>query len=424
MKVGPGCASEVPGILEAIKNDDNTVLLDVFEGLGVPELSSKKLHVRRNQLSKSWQQKKSLSNLSDICRKLSIDKVLFSTLDNLQTFLTFDSISEIKSWGIDIGCILGDDELNHNNFKFYVSQFDFSVIYLDNFVSYYNRYGARNIFVQGNAFSKANMLEPSSSASGVIFVGSPFPQRVKLIKRLLKLMPNLALDIFGPPKRWKPFINLKGNFKGFLLAHDFFKKVNQYRFTYSSLIDMNNKIHMNTKVWEAICSGSYPIVERHSAFEQQYGLVGELAINYAHNEDEIQRLISGPSRYEEIKKIQNHVAQNFAYDITYSKLLEAFRSLTKDQSKNEIEPYIGAVTVTCKAGSAVYPWLAIPGYNIFRFDEKGARALGFWGALIALGQRNVSRTTMNIGKIDNNSFVWEPLNYCIGRLYEIYKTKF
>ena len=50
---------------------------------------------------------------------------------------------------------------------------------------------------------------------------------------------------------------------------------------------MNNKIHMNTKVWEAICSGSYPIVERHSAFEQQYGLVGELAINYAHNEDEI-----------------------------------------------------------------------------------------------------------------------------------------
>ena len=76
------------------------------------------------------------------------------------------------------------------------------------------------------------------------------------------------------------------------------------------------------------------------------------------------------------------------------KIIRSFRS-REDQSKNEIEPYIGAVTVTCKAGLNI----SLAGYSgiqYIRFDEKGARALGFGGALAALNQRNVSRTMMNI----------------------------
>ena len=148
-----------------------------------------------------------------------------------------------------LGCIFGDDELNYENYKFFLRLFDFVVVYLDEYAKKYQRLCATNFFVQGNCYSEANRIAPSEQENKIAFVGSPFEKRVELIRSLLAR--DVSIDIYGPPKRWRKYPDLLSHFKGYMDAEKFFETLNSYAFTYSSIIDMNGEKHMNTRYGKA-----------------------------------------------------------------------------------------------------------------------------------------------------------------------------
>ena len=53
---------------------------------------------------------------------------------------------------------------------------------------------------------------------------------------------------------------------------------------------MNGEKHMNTKVWESLFR-LFPLVEYHDAFEKQFGLLGDLQLEYVSGSKDIERML-------------------------------------------------------------------------------------------------------------------------------------
>ena len=77
----PWWRERVPG-LRHLEADNKIILLDIFEAIGFPELSSMKLYLRREVLSRRDVQAKILENLVSLTAFHESERVLFSTLDN------------------------------------------------------------------------------------------------------------------------------------------------------------------------------------------------------------------------------------------------------------------------------------------------------------------------------------------------------
>ena len=75
----PWWRERVPG-LRQLEADNKIVLLDIFEAIGFPELSSLKLYLRREVLSRHDVQEKILENLMALTVVHKSKRVLFSTL--------------------------------------------------------------------------------------------------------------------------------------------------------------------------------------------------------------------------------------------------------------------------------------------------------------------------------------------------------
>ena len=172
----PWWRERVPG-LRQLEADNKIVLLDIFEAIGFPELSSLKLYLRREVLSRHDVQEKILENLMALTVVHRQTSFVFDTRQLLNVPYRRLSFS-LKEQNIVLGCVFGDDELNYENYKFFLRLFDFVVVYLDEYAKKYQRLCATNFFVQGNCYSEANRIAPSEQENKIAFVGSPFEKRV------------------------------------------------------------------------------------------------------------------------------------------------------------------------------------------------------------------------------------------------------
>ena len=417
----PWWRERVPA-LRQLEVDNNVVLLDIFEAIGYPELSSTKLYLRREALSRHDVQAKILANLLALAVKHDSKRILFSTLDNCLTFLTEDLISNLKQYSIITGCIFGDDELNYENYKFYLRLFDFVVVYLDEYAQKYARLCAIDFFVQGNCYSEANRIAPSKQENKIAFVGSPFKKRVDLIRSLL--MKDINIDIYGPPKRWRKYPDLLPYFKGYMEAEQFFSTLNSYAFTYSSIIDMNGQKHMNTKVWESLCSGSYPLVEHHDAFEKQFGLSDDLQIEFISSLEDFERILASGPRTEKVLKIQSYLRSDHIYEKSYPKMIAAFSSAPTLDNKKRLKnrtSVIGAVSLSKGPGPSGFPWLILPGINIYDFDGKAVTRCGFLTSIGHLLNGRVQRSNYTVSTSDIPQITSVYFQRIITNLYLIFK---
>lgn len=417
----PWWRERVPS-LHDLESENKIILLDIFEAIGFPELSSMKLYLRRETLSRHDVQAKILENLIDLTIAHKSKRILFSTLDNCLTFLTENFVSKLREKNIVPGCIFGDDELNYENYKFFLRLFDFVVVYLDEYAMKYERLWVTNYFVQGNCYSEANRVYPNVQKNKIAFVGSPFKKRVELIRSLVDR--GLSIDIYGPPKRWRKYKDLIPYFKGYMDADKFFETLNLYAFTYASIIDMNGKKHMNTKVWESLCSGSYPLVEHHNAFEKQFGLIGELQLEYVSGPEDIEHMLEAGPRREKVSKIQSHLAHGHVYEKSYAAMVQAFiRSPNpgKKQATKTGNSVIGAVTLSKGAGHAGFPWLMLPGVNIYQFDGNYVTRCGLLKSIGYLLNKKVHRTNYTISATNKMQIISVYLQRAITNLYLISK---
>ena len=417
----PWWRERVPG-LRQLEADNKIVLLDIFEAIGFPELSSLKLYLRREVLSRHDVQEKILENLMALTVVHKSKRVLFSTLDNCLTFLTEDLVFSLKEQNIVLGCIFGDDELNYENYKFFLRLFDFVVVYLDEYAKKYQRLCATNFFVQGNCYSEANRIAPSEQENKIAFVGSPFEKRVELIRSLLAR--DVSIDIYGPPKRWRKYPDLLSHFKGYMDAEKFFETLNSYAFTYSSIIDMNGEKHMNTKVWESLCSGSFPLVEHHDAFEKQFGLLGDLQLEYVSGSKDIERMLQLGPRSEQVLKIQSHLASKHVYEKSYAAMIKAFARSPYSDKKRATETessVIGAVSICKGVGHSGFPWLILPGVNIYDFDGNSVTRCGMFKSITHLLNGRVSRTNYTVSANNMAQRISVYLQRTITNLYLISK---
>ena len=417
----PWWRERVPGLRE-LEVQDKIILLDIFEAIGFPELSHMKLYLRRETLSRHDVQAKILDNLIALTAASNSKRILFSTLDNCLTFLTEELVYSLKEKGIVLGCVFGDDELNFENYKFFLRLFDFVVVYLDEYAMKYGRVCSSNYFVQGNCYSEVNRIVPAKQENKIAFVGSPFKRRVELIRSLVAR--NVSIDIYGPPKRWRNYQDLMPYFKGYMDADKFFETLNSYAFTYCSIIDMNGKKHMNTKVWESLCSGSYPLVEHHNAFENQFGLSGELKLEYISGPEDIERMLGAGPRSEKVSKIQSHLASEHVYEKSYAAMIEAFLRSSYSDKKCSAEAgksLIGAVTLSKGMGYAGFPWLILPGVNIYHFDGQHTTRCSFLKSVRYLLKRRVQRTNYTISANNIVQIISVYLQRCITTAYLIAK---
>ena len=417
----PWWRERVPA-LRQLEVDNNVVLLDIFEAIGYPELSSTKLYLRREALSRHDVQAKILANLLALAVKHDSKRILFSTLDNCFTFLTEDLISSLNQYNIITGCIFGDDELNYENYKFYLRLFDFVVVYLDEYAQKYARLCATDFFVQGNCYSEANCICPTKQENKIAFVGSPFKKRVELIRSLVD--KDISIDIYGPPRRWRKYQDLMPYFKGYMDAEKFFETLNSYAFTYSSIIDMDGNKHMNTKVWESLCAGSFPLVEHHHAFENQFGLSGELQLEYVSDAKDIEHVLEAGPRGERVLKIQSHLASEHVYEKSYAAMIEAFiRSPYPDKKRvtGAGNAVIGAVTLSKGRGHAGFPWILLPGVNIYHFDGNYATRCGLLKSIGHLLNRRVQRTNYTISTTNKVQIISVYIQRGITTAYLIWK---
>ena len=161
----PWWRERVPG-LRQLEADNKIVLLDIFEAIGFPELSSLKLYLRREVLSRHDVQEKILENLMALTVVHKSKRVLFSTLDNCLTFLTEDLVFSLKEQNIVLGCIFGDDELNYENYKFFLRLFDFVVVIWTNMQRSISAC-VRQIFCARQLLFEANRIAPSEQENKI-----------------------------------------------------------------------------------------------------------------------------------------------------------------------------------------------------------------------------------------------------------------
>lgn len=418
----PWVRERVPGLKKAIdQSEDTIILVDVYEYFGCHFLTDQKLFQRREYFNSGKNRISAQKHLLKKIKKEGYSHVLFSTLDHIITVFDSHFVDELEKENIVSGCIYGDDELNFSNYKFFLNDFKFITVYLDTSKIKYEELSSIKVFCQGNSYSLDNTKPINKTSKGIAFVGSPFKSRVELIRQLRD--KGVSIDIYGPKKRWEQYPDLIKFYKGYLSEKTFFDDLNRYKFVYSSIIDMNGKIHMNTKFFEAIASGSYPIVEKHIAFENQFKLIGENQIQYCHTAEDIHRLIEKEYESLNLQSIQNHLSTNYSYDNTYKFLLNNFSEISQ-HAKNPVykKSIYGAFTLIDNYNNKTYPWLKVPGHNIYKICTDGIIKIGFLKSLFLLFTTRIPRTNKSIrisGKIQNN-FLF--MNKLACKIYLKYKT--
>lgn len=324
----PWFRDRIPGIREAMKNSNYIIeLVDIYDLLG--EHRYRPTNVEEREL---FMQNADLVEANKNFESYVFGKnpriLVLGTADNYCEFLRPSTIRNIRNNGIYVAGILGDDEFNYSDNRFLIGWFDLFVAYVKDCVKYYEEfeiaegyYLPNSCFLAGRQFSAL----PKRTFYDVILVGAPIWNRVELAKALVDQAINLA--IYGH-KRWKKYDFAREHYQGFIPTDSFDQVLSQGKIVLAPLENhIDGKLHMNTKIWEAVRVGRLPISTSYKPLEADYGLKENFDIvTY----DSVEALVAKVEHYlrhdsERLriaKNLYDIVSQKFDYSLLYHTLFE------------------------------------------------------------------------------------------------------
>ena len=252
--------------------------------------------------------------------------LLLGTVDNYRDFLLPSTISSIRETGILVSGILGDDEFNHFQNRFFIGWFDSFVAYVKSIVQYYEDFNLTKGYYFPNSCYLGNKKFSSFSQDtkyDAILIGAPIANRPAMITALIDA--GLRVAIYGSNK-WIKYNHLRGNYFGFVPAEDFNEVLLSSKIVLAFLeYDIDGSLHMNTKIWEAVRVARLPIATKYEPLINDYGLTHEDNIILYESEKHLVDLVLYYSNNDEERmniamKLFEKVQNEFDYFILYKDL--------------------------------------------------------------------------------------------------------
>jgi len=274
--------------------------------------------------------------------KLNPDVLLLGTADNYRDFLLPKTIASIRSKGVFVAGILGDDEFNFHQYKFFLGWFDLFIAYVKPCVDNYENLGlSKGYHFPNSCYLNSKEFIPNSTNTSydVILVGSPIANRPKIVKALLD--SGVSLAIYGS-KEWDKYDYARKSYHGYVSTENFNNVLSKSKIVLALLEDhATGSLHMNTKIWEAVRVSRLPIVTFYEPLINDYGLQeGVEIIMYKNIPDLVSKVVYYVShdleRIEIAKKLYDKVYSTFNYNYMYEGL---FNTLMDSYEKTQLQNF-------------------------------------------------------------------------------------
>jgi len=269
--------------------------------------------------------------------------LLLGTVDNYKDFLLASTILEIRKSGIFVSGILGDDEFNHYQNRFFIGWFDSFVAYVKSIVEYYEDFNLSTGYYFPNSCYLDNKKFSNFSQNtkyDAILIGAPIANRVAMVTKLISA--GLKVAIYGT-KDWNKYNHLRNNYYGFVPTEDFDKVMMSAKIVLAFLEDdIDGSLHMNTKIWEAVRVARLPIATKYEPLINDYGLTQESDIILYESDKELVdlTLFYSKNNEERIKianKLYQKVRDEFDYSILYKNLFKKLMQEALNSNNNNLE---------------------------------------------------------------------------------------
>ena len=334
----PWFRDRIPGIEKAIKNSRyNIKLVDIYRPLGKHRYNpthvvERKLYLQEADLVEANR------NFESYVLNENPRVLILGTADNYHQFLRPSTVRNIRNRGIYVAGILGDDEFNYPVYRFLLGWFDLFVAYVKDCVNYYEELGLsrghylpNSCYLGGREFADYHQRTEYDA----VLVGAPISNRPEMVQRLLNNNVNLA--IYGS-QQWEKYEFARDRYHGFIPTDSFDEVLQKAKIVLAFLEDhIDGKLHMNTKIWEAVRAARLPIATSYAPLYRDYGLKEDDSIVTYRDTDELVAKVRyySDNRAERMKvanKLYDIVKERFDYSLLYEAL---FRRLVHDQIKNE-----------------------------------------------------------------------------------------
>ena len=336
----------IPAIQKAInKVEFSVVLVDIYNLLGDDKynpsnVSERKLFLQTTDLIK----KNKLFEKKII--ELSPKVLILGTADNYCEFLRAETIRNIRNAGIYVVGILGDDEFNYPQYRFLIGWFDLFVAYVKPCLEYYEKFNvSKGYFFPNSCYlnDKEFIDHHQDTVYDAIIIGAPIANRAEMVTALVS--SGLKVGIYGSPQ-WKNHELLKKYYLGFVPTEEFDQILSKGKIVLAFLEDhISGKLHMNTKIWEAVRVGRLPISTYYDRLINDYGLTENVnIIMYKdkieliekiqfYTKNDIERIKIAEALYENLKI-------NFDYALMYTSFFNNLMSnqnmeVGRENSKND-----------------------------------------------------------------------------------------
>jgi hypothetical protein len=335
----PWFRDRIPGINKAIENTSYIVkMVDIYSLLGEHEwmpthLSQRKLFLQNTNLLEANK------NFEDGVISLMPKVLILGTADNYHQFLMPRTVRNIRSKGIFVAGILGDDEFNFPVYKFLLGWFDLFIAYVKPCVNYYEKFNlSKGYFFPNSCYLNNKAFDKYSQDTeyDAIIVGAPSANRAEMVKALIDDGLNVA--IYGS-KQWESYDFAKKYYYGFIPTENFDKVLSKGKIVLAFLEDhISGNLHMNTKIWEAVRVARLPIATYYEPLEKDYGLVeGVSIVTYKNTKELVEKVRyyadNDSARFKIVKNLYHKIEREFDYAAMYENL---FHKLMKLSNENKI----------------------------------------------------------------------------------------
>ena len=325
-KSRPWFRDRIPSIKKAASELEwNIEVVDLYSLFGEHKYNPTNIEDREKFLQ-SANILKINNNFKEFVFEKKPNVLLLGTVDNYRDFLLPSTISSIRETGILVSGILGDDEFNHFQNRFFIGWFDSFVAYVKSIVQYYEDFNLSKGYYFPNSCYLDNKKFSSFSQDtkyDAILIGAPTANRPAMITALIDA--GLRVAIYGSNK-WIKYNHLRGNYFGFVPTEDFNKVLLSSKIVLAFLEDdIDSSLHMNTKIWEAVRVARLPIATKYEPLINDYGLTHEDNIVLYESDKHLVDLVLYYSNNDEERiniamKLFEKVQNEFDYFILYKDL--------------------------------------------------------------------------------------------------------
>ena len=142
-------------------------------------------------------------------------------MDNYRDFLIPNTIAKIRQVGIYVVGILGDDEFNYPQYRYFLGWFNLFLVYVKPCQKYYESFNlSKGYYFPNSCFLENKKFDDHTQQTkfDVVLVGSPFANRPEMIRALIK--SGLKVAIYGS-RKWEKYDFLKKSYLGFVDTKNF-----------------------------------------------------------------------------------------------------------------------------------------------------------------------------------------------------------